>query len=148
MIIKNIILVGIITAILFLTVAQINTQTVKASPFTLDIKKAKNPGPGFTDEKIGTVTINATVDKVVISSNVTAKPGQDKVFEGWLADSGGSNYKLSLGKYDKGTLAFSQNMVNPYTYKQFLITEEPVNDADPNAAATYGGVDLQPPFGQ
>ena len=39
-------------------------------------------------------------------------------------------------------------MINPYTYTQFIITEEPKADKDPNAADTYGGVDLQPPFGQ
>jgi len=39
-------------------------------------------------------------------------------------------------------------MVNPYTYKQFIVTEEPLNDIDPNAADTYGGSDLLPPFGQ
>jgi hypothetical protein len=33
-------------------------------------------------------------------------------------------------------------MVNPYTYKQFIITEEPLNDKDPNAADTYGGTDF------
>jgi len=64
-------------------------------------------------------------------------------------DAGGSNYKLSLGKYDdKGHLQFSEPMVNPYTYKQFIVTEEPLNDKDPNAADTYGGADLPNPFGQ
>ena len=35
-------------------------------------------------------------------------------------------------------LKFSENMVNPYTYIQFIITEEPIGDADPNAVGTYG----------
>ncbi len=48
---KNIIFVGIIIAILFSM--NIELQSVKAKPITLDINKAKNPGPGFGDEKIG-----------------------------------------------------------------------------------------------
>ncbi len=39
-------------------------------------------------------------------------------------------------------------MVNPYTYSQFIITEEPQNDKDPNAAGTLAGTDLPAPFGQ
>jgi len=139
--------VGIISALLFTMTIQLHT--VKAAPITLDVKKAKNPGPGFTDEKVGTVSIDSTVNKTAISSDVTAKAKPDKAFEGWLVDAGGSNYKLSLGQYDdKGHLQFSESMVNPYTYKQFLITEEPLNDKDPNAADTYGGADLPNPFGK
>jgi len=148
MISKNIIfVVGIISALLFTMTIQLHT--VKAAPITLDVKKAKNPGPGFTDEKVGTVSIDSNVNKTAISSDVTAKAKPDKAFEGWLVDAGGSNYKLSLGQYDdKGHLQFSESMVNPYTYKQFLITEEPLNDKDPNAADTYGGADLPNPFGK
>ena len=138
---------GIISALLFTMTIQLHT--VKAAPITLDVKKAKNPGLGFTDEKVGTVSIDSNVNKTAISSDVTAKAKPDKAFEGWLVDAGGSNYKLSLGQYDdKGHLQFSESMVNPYTYKQFLITEEPLNDKDPNAADTYGGADLPNPFGQ
>ena len=148
MISKNLVfVVGIISALLLTMTIQLHT--VKAAPITLDLKKAKNPGPGFTDEKVGTVSIDSNVNKTSISSDVTAKAKPDKAFEGWLVDTGGSNYKLSLGKYDdKGHLQFSEAMVNPYTYKQFIITEEPLNDKDPNAADTYGGADLPPPFGQ
>jgi hypothetical protein len=94
------------------------------------------------------VSIDTAGNKVTISSNVTAQPKQDKVFEGWLVDAGGSNYKLSLGQYENGHLQFTENMVNPYTYKQFIMTEEPQNDKDPNTADTYGGADLPSPFGQ
>ena len=138
---------GIISALLFTMTIQLHT--VKAAPITLDVKKAKNPGLGFTDEKVGTVSIDSNVNKTAISSDVTAKAKPDKAFEGWLVDAGGSNYKLSLGQYDdKGHLQFSESMVNPYTYKQFIITEEPLNDKDPNAADTYGGADLPNPFGK
>ncbi len=144
---KNIIFVGIIIAILFSM--NIELQSVKAKPITLDINKAKNPGPGFGDEKIGTISIDTTGNKTSISSDVTtAQPKQDKVFEGWLVDASGSNYKLSLGQYENGHLQFNENMVNPYTYKQFIITEEPQNDKDPNTADTYAGTDLPSPFGQ
>src|SRR5690348_5087642 len=132
MISKNIVFVGLITAILF--TMTIELHSVIAAPITLDLKKAKNPGPGFTDEKIGTVSIESNVNKTSITSDVTAKAKPDKAFEGWLVDAGGSNYKLSLGKYDNnGHLQFSESMVNPYTYKQFIVTEEPLNDIDPNA---------------
>ncbi len=146
MISKKIALFGISTAFLFLLTA--GFHSIYAAPITLDIHKAKNPGPGFGPEKLGTVTIDATGNKVTISSTVTAHPKQDKVFEGWLVDAGGSNYKLSLGQYEKGHLQFTENMVNPYTYSQFIFTEEPQNDKDPNAADTYAGTDLPPPFGQ
>src|SRR6185437_8813711 len=103
---KNLIFVGIISAILFTMTIQLHT--VKAAPITLDIKKAKNPGPGFGDEKIGTVSIDSNVNKTAISSDVTAQPKQDKVFEGWLLDAGDSNYKLSLGQFDNGHLQFAE----------------------------------------
>jgi len=144
---KNIIFVGIITALLFTMTLEL--QHVKAAPIILDIKKASVPGPGFTNEKIGTGSIDNNANKTSITSDITVKAKPDKAFEGWLVDAGGSNYKLSLGKYDdKGNLQFSENMVNPYTYKQYIVTEEPLNDVDPNPANTIGGTDLPPPFGQ
>jgi hypothetical protein len=146
MISKKIVLFGIVTAIMFSLTA--GFHSIYAAPISLDIHKAKNPGPGFGTEKIGTVSIDANGDKVTISANTTATPKQDKVFEAWLADASGSNYKLSLGQLVDGKLQFTENMINPYTYTQFIITEEPKADKDPNAADTYGGVDLQPPFGQ
>jgi hypothetical protein len=146
MISKNIVFVGLLTAIVFTMAMEL--QSVKAAPITLDIKKAKNPGPGFGDEKVGTISIDSSVNKTAIYSEVTAQPKQDKVFEGWLLDAGGSNYKLSLGQFDKGHLQFTERLVNPYTYKQFIITEEPKDDKDPNSADTYGGTDLPFPYGQ
>lgn len=146
MISNKILLFGVITACIFSLT--IGLHSVYAAPITLDIHKAKNPGPGFGPDKIGTVSIDATGNKVNISAATTAQPSPNTTFEGWLVDSDGSNYKLSLGKFDNGHLQFSENMVNPYTYKQFIMTEEPINDKDPNAAGTYGGVDLPPPFGQ
>jgi hypothetical protein len=146
MISNKIVLLGVITA--FMLSSTIGFHHIYAAPITLDIHKAKNPGPGFGPDKIGTVSIDTTENKANISATTTAQPKQDKTFEAWLVDAGGSNYKLSLGKFDNGHLQFMENMVNPYTYKQFIMTEEPNNDIDPNAADTYGGADLPPPFGQ
>jgi hypothetical protein len=142
----NIPLFGIVIAtILSMT---LGLQSTNAEPMTMDINKAKDPGPGFGTEKIGTLSIDTQNKTLDISVNMTATPKQDKVFEAWLVDADGSNYKLSLGSLDGNSLKVSDNMVNPYTYTQFIITEEPVDDADPNAAGTYGGAELQAPFGQ
>ena len=79
-------------------------------------------------------------------SNIVAdfneSPGEGNVFEGWLVDAGGSEYKLSLGQFSNGTLNFTQNMVNPYTYKNFEVTEEPSGDPDPNAADPWQDLNL------
>ena len=65
MISKNLIfVVGIISALLFTMTIQLHT--VKAAPITLDVKKAKNPGLGFTDEKVGTVSIDSNVNKTAV----------------------------------------------------------------------------------
>lgn len=141
---------GILFATLIMAiVASIAVQPVaNAEPIKMDINKAKDPGPGFGTEKLGTLSIDSTNNTIDVSANLTVSPKQDKVFEGWLVDADGSNYKLSLGAFDGGSLKISENMVNPYTYTQFIITEEPMGDVDPNAAGTYGGTELQPPFGQ
>jgi hypothetical protein len=142
----NISLFGIVIATIFSMT--LGLQSTNAAPMTMDINKAKDPGPGFGTEKIGTLSIDTKNKTLDISVNMTATPKQDKVFEAWLVDEGGSNYKLSLGSLVGNSLKVSDNMVNPYTYTQFIITEEPVDDADPNAAGTYGGAELQAPFGQ
>ena len=57
--------------------------------------------------------------------------------------------QVSLGEFSKnGTLTYEEQMVNPYTYTQFIVTEEPFEDADPNGAAATGGIQLQTPFGR
>jgi len=142
----NISLFGIVIATIFSMT--LGLQSTNAAPMTMDINKAKDPGPGFGTEKIGTLSIDTKNKTVDISVNMTATPKPDKVFEAWLVDADGSNYKLSLGALDGNSLKVSDNMVNPYTYTQFIITEEPKDDVDPNAAGTYGGAELQAPFGQ
>ena len=139
-------LIGIvIAAIVSMTVS---FNSINAEPVVMDINKAKDPGPGFGEEKIGTVSMDAQNRTLDLSINMTAMPKPDKVFEAWLVDADGSNYKLSLGAIEGGSLKTSEHMVNPYTYTEFIITEEPKDDVDPNAAGTYGGAELQAPFGR
>ena len=79
-----------------------------------------------------------------ISGLISASPGEGKVYEAWLEDAGGSGYRLSLGQVpENGTIQFSQNMVNPFTYTIFYISEEPENDADPNPADAIAGIELE-----
>ena len=139
-------LIGIvIAAIVSMTVS---FNSINAEPIVMDINKAKDPGPGFGDEKIGTVSMDVQNRTLDLSINMTAMPKPDKVFEAWLVDADGSNYKLSLGAIEGGSLKTSEHMVNPYTYTEFIVTEEPKDDVDPNAAGTYGGSELQTPFGR
>ena len=126
----------------------IGFQSLNAEPVTMDINKAKDPGPGFGTEKIGTLSIDVQGKTIDTAVNMTAVPKEDKVFEAWLVDADGSNYKLSLGTLDGNSLKTSDHMVNPFTYTEFIITEEPLDDVDPNAAGTYGGAELQAPFGR
>jgi hypothetical protein len=137
--------VTVMAAILSVTVS---FNSINAEPLTMDINKALDPGPGFGTEKIGTVSMDVKNKTLDLSINMTAMPKPDKVFEAWLVDADGSNYKLSLGAIEDGTLKTSEHMVNPYTYTEFIITEEPKDDVDPNSAGTYGGAELPTPFGR
>ena len=115
---------------------------------TIDVTAAVG-GKAFGGEKIGTLTIEPTGHTIHITANVSSAPNEGKVYEGWLVDEGGSGYKLSLGEFAKnGTLNYRETLVNPYTYTQFVVTEEPFEDKDPNAAAAFGGTELQVPFRQ
>jgi len=129
-------LFGIVIATIFSMTRFI--QSGVAEPVTMDINKANEPGPGFGTDKLGTLTIDSNNNTLDVSANLIVTPKQGKVFEGWLVQADGSNYKLSLGVIEVSNLKFSENMVNPYTYIQFIITEEPNGDADPNAVGTYG----------
>jgi len=146
MIRTNISLAIVIATIISMTIGGL--QFSNAEPVIMDINKAKDPGPGFGTEKIGTLSIDVQEKTIDTSVNMTAVPKQDKVFEAWLVDADGSNYKLSLGALAGNSLTSSDHMVNPFTYTEFIITEEPVDDVDPNAAGTYGGAELQAPFGR
>ena len=115
---------------------------------TLDLK-TPDGNEAFGGDNKGSVSIVPKEHDVNIVANMSTPPQEGKVFEGWLADAGGSDYKLSVGEFSKnGTLHFTDTMVNPYTYTQFLVTEEPFEDPDPNAASVIAGAELVSPFGQ
>jgi hypothetical protein len=124
-------------------------QLVRAQQLAMDLTKASGDKP-FGGEKIGTVNITPNGHVLTILANMTSPPDNGKVWEGWLVDDdGGSGYKLSLGEFAKnGTLHLVEQMVNPYTYTQFIVTQEPFEDPDPNAADASGGTQLQTPFGR
>jgi hypothetical protein len=111
---------------------------------------AAEGGEPFGGQEIGTVSIDSTGNRTNVSADINDSPGEGNVFEGWLVDAGtgASGYRLSLGQFRNGTLDFSQYMVNPYTYKNFEVTEEPAEDPDPNAADSIAGFELQDPFGR
>ena len=122
-------------------------QMAEAQQVSGDITAASGGEP-FGGEKVGTISIDSTGRRTNVSADINASPGEGNVFEGWLVDAGGSGYKLSLGQFRNGTLDFSQYMVNPYTYKNFEVTEEPAEDPDPNAADSIAGFELPSPFGR
>jgi hypothetical protein len=109
---------------------------------------AAEGGEPFGGQQMGTVSIDITGRRTTVDADINDTPEEGNVFEGWLVDTGGSGYKLSLGQFRDGTLGFSQYMVNPYTYNNFEVTEEPAEDPDPNAADSIAGFELQDPFGQ
>jgi hypothetical protein len=122
-------------------------QMAEAQQVSGDITAASGGEP-FGGEKMGTVNIDSTGRRTNVSADLNASSSEGNVFEGWLVDAGGSEYKLSLGQFRNGTLDFSQYMVNPYTYKNFEVTEEPAEDPDPNAADSKAGFELPSPFGR
>lgn len=123
------------------------TRIAEAQQMSGDITGPAGNNP-FGGEKMGTITVDSTGRRTNVSADLNASPGEGNVFEGWLVDAGGSGYKLSLGQFRNGSLDFSQYMVNPYTYKNFEVTEEPAEDPDPNAAESTAGFELQDPFGK
>ena len=135
---------GIIVSIIALSFAI--SGVAQAQQINIDVTKPASDKP-FGGEKVGTISITPEGHTVHLLANMSAPPSSGKVYEGWFVDAGGSAYKLSLGEFGKnGTLQFDQQMVNPYTYTQFIVTEEPFEDADPNAADAVGGAQLQAPF--
>jgi hypothetical protein len=135
---------GVIVSIVVLSFAI--AGMAQAQQINIDVTKPATDKP-FGGEKVGTISITPEGHIVHVLANMSAPPSSGKVYEGWFVDAGGSGYKLSLGEFGKnGTLQFDQQMVNPYTYTQFIVTEEPFEDADPNAAGAIGGAQLQAPF--
>ena len=135
---------GVIVSIVALSFAI--SGVAQAQQINIDVTKPASDKP-FGGEKVGTISIIPEGHIVHVLANMSAPPSTGNVYEGWFVDAGGSGYKLSIGEFGKnGTLQFDQQMVNPYTYTQFIVTEEPFEDADPNAADAIGGAQLQAPF--
>ena len=125
------------------TTAQLQTANI-----TGELTRPAGGNP-FGGEKIGDMTINSDGHQTEIKGLISASPAEENVFEPWLADEGGSGYKISLGQImENGTIDVGQHMVNPFTYSVFIITEEPQDDVDPNAADAIAGIELEAPFGQ
>jgi hypothetical protein len=125
-----------------------DSAQLQAANVTGDLTQASG-GNVFGGQETGEITINSDGRQMDISGLISATPGEGKVYEAWLEDAGGSGYRLSLGQVpENGTIQFSQNMVNPFTYTIFYISEEPENDADPNPADAIAGIELEAPFGQ
>ena len=136
---------GVLGMVMFDPITDI--QEAEAQQNTGDITAASEGQP-FGGEKMGTVTVDSDGRRTNVSADINASPNEGNVYEGWLVDAEGSGYKLSLGQFRNGTLDFSQYMVNPYTYKNFELTEEPAEDPDPNAAESIAGYELKTPFGR
>ena len=121
-------------------------QPADAQEMSGDITAPAGENP-FGGEKMGTIIVDSTGRRTNVSADINAAPKEGNVLEGWLVDEG-SGYKLSLGQFRNGTLDFSQYMVDPYTYNNFEVTEEPAEDPDPNAANSIAGFELKTPFGR
>ena len=134
------------TGILAMSIVFQTNQLADAQQMSGDITApaAENP---FGGQKMGTIIVDSGGRRTNVSADINSAPNEGNVLEGWLVDEG-SGYKLSLGQFRNGTLDSSQYMVNPYTYNNFEVTEEPAEDPDPNAADTIAGFELKTPFGR
>ena len=142
----SIVTVWVSSIILLLTLVAITVPLAHAQ-MTLNITRADADKP-YGGEKLGTVLIVPKEHVLSVTANMRSQPINGTVYEGWLVDDG-SGYKLSLGEFSNNrTLTYNDQMVNPYTYTQFIVTEEPFEDPDPNAATATGGTQLQIPFGR
>jgi hypothetical protein len=108
---------------------------------------APSNGDPFGGDQVGTFNVLSDGNQTSIFAQVDLVASEGSVLEGWLVDAA-TDYKLSLGELDNGSLIFHQDLVNAYTYNLLVITEEPDNDTDPNAATPVGGAPLPSPFGQ
>jgi hypothetical protein len=125
-----------------------DTAQLQTANVTGELTKPAGGNP-YGGEKIGDIKISSDGHQTNIKGLVSASPAEGNVYEAWLGDAGGSEYKLSLGQLNEnGTINVSQHLVNPFTYTIFFVTEEPQDDVDPNSANAIAGVQLKAPFGQ
>ena len=76
MISKRLVLFGIVSALVFSFAAGFNS--IYAAPITIDLHKAKNPGPGFDTQKIGSATIDTTDNNVQYQQLLQQRQNQIK----------------------------------------------------------------------
>ena len=84
-------------------------QQAQAQQSTGDITAASEGQP-FGGEKMGTITVDSDGRRTNVTADTNASPNEGNVYEGWLVDAAGSDYKPSLGQFRNGTLNFSQYM--------------------------------------
>ena len=129
-----------------------NTNFVNQEAFAQEKIEGKLTAPSgdkpFGGDDVGTIEIEYDKNNVSIMSELNKSPSEGMVFEGWLVDPD-TGYKLSTGLLDENNAqTFEQVIVNPYIYNVYVVTEEPVEDVDPNANIPAGGFALPSPFGQ
>lgn len=104
---------------------QNQSTELQGANITGDLTQATG-GNVYGGERTGDITIRSDGRQTDITGLINASPAEGNVYEAWLGDAGGSEYKLSLRQVmENGTIHFSQHMVNPFTYTLFYITEEP-----------------------
>ena len=103
------------------------------------------------DHVVGHYFIQANDRTVKINSEFEATSSPGFVLEGWLVDVD-TGFKLSTGLFSDETnanrLYFDQEIANPWIYDLFVVTEEPLDDTDPNPHRPVGDTPLSKPFGQ
>ena len=129
-----------------------NTNLVNQEAFAQEKIEGKLTAPSgdkpFGGDDVGTIEIEYDKNNVSIMAELNKSPSEGMVFEGWLVDPD-TGYKLSTGLLDENNAqTFEQVIVNPYIYNVYVVTEEPLEDVDPNANVPAGGFALPSPFGQ
>jgi anti-sigma-K factor RskA len=108
---------------------------------------------GYGGQIFGLVDVSSDGHQTDIKVASNYLPPSGKTYEVWMVDGNyyASGYPLSLGQIDSsGSLKFTENMMNAYTYTDILVTVEPTDDKDPKPAwsQTVAAYYLAPPFGQ
>ncbi|MGD1837837.1 MAG: hypothetical protein ACPKPY_07240 [Nitrososphaeraceae archaeon] len=105
--------------------------------------------PLFGGNESGTIEMEYNENNVSIMAQLDNPPSEGMVYEGWLVDTD-IGYALSTGQLDENNAqTFEQVMVNPYIHNVYVITEEPIEDTDPQPNIIHvGGFELPDPFGQ
>jgi hypothetical protein len=148
--IKKNVVIGLAIALGLIVSILSSISFAVAQVASIEITSPANGKP-YGGAPIGKLDLYLNGDNIRFVGKMNSSPQANKVFEGWLVDAGNraSNYKLSLGEFNKTQiLDFVQNMINPYTYSEFQVTQEPFQDLDPKPSSPVAGAQLPAPFGQ